>query len=69
MENVMDVGLVAKPAYPTKSRNFYEKPSPSEPATADAALRLTGRASLMLTLLLSLGLWAVIWALASAALR
>jgi len=69
MENMVDVGLVSKPAYPTKTWNFHEKPLPSEPARAGAALRLTGRASLMLTLLLSLGLWAVIWALASAALR
>jgi hypothetical protein len=65
----MDIGLVSTHAYPAKPRDLDEKLSPTEPATVGAALRLTGRASLMLTLLLSLGLWAAIWALASAVLR
>jgi len=62
----MQVGIVSTPNYATKPQDFREERLPSDPAAAAGAWRLTKRASLMLTLLLSLGLWAAIWALASA---
>lgn len=65
----MDAGLLSKPAYDAKPRDLYEKLSPSKSATAGATSRLDRRASLMLTFLLSLGLWAAIWAFVSAVLR
>ena len=62
----MEVGIVSKPAYAAKHPDFREEPLASKRMAAVAEPRLTTRASLMLALLLSLGLWAAIWALASA---
>jgi hypothetical protein len=65
----MEVGSVSKLAYGARHSDLREKPSASKRLTAVAAARLTTRASLMLALLLSLGLWAAICALGSAILR
>lgn len=65
----MDAGIVPKPASAAKPRDPRQNLTLSEVATAVTASRLTRRASLMLTFLLSLGLWAAIWALVTALLR
>ena len=53
-------------------RDFWDGPTQSDPSPYGVAYRLTGRAAVTLIFLLSLGLWAAIWAvvasLASAAL-
>jgi hypothetical protein len=69
MEELMEVGSVSKLAYRARHPELREKPSASKRVTAVAVPRLTTRASLMLALLLSLGLWVAIWALGSAILR
>ena len=65
----MNAGLVSKPVSARKLRGLPLEVQPSEAGAAGAEWRLTRRASLMLTLLLSLGSWAAIWALVSALLR
>ena len=52
--------------------SIHERPPPFDRSPQDATFQLTRRAALIVVLVLSLGLWAVIWAavasLASAAL-
>lgn len=60
----MDAGIIPNPTFTTR-----QNLSRSRAATVITAPRLTRRASLMLTFLLSLGLWTAIWALVSALLR
>jgi hypothetical protein len=57
----MDASIASKSAYSRQRRELRDE-LPSSEVLTDVAVRLTGRASLMLTLLLSLGLWAAIWA-------
>jgi len=65
----MSASIASKPASVRKPRGLPQELRPSEAGSVDAEPRLTKRASLMLTLLLSLGLWTAMWALASALLR
>jgi hypothetical protein len=65
----MDAGIIPKPVSATKPRDPRQHLSLPEVAINAAVWRLSRRASLMLTFLLSLALWAAIWALASALLR
>jgi hypothetical protein len=65
----MNASILSKPASARNPRVLPQELRRSEAGTADAEPRLTKRASLMLTLLLSLGLWAAMWALASALLH
>jgi hypothetical protein len=65
MEELMQTGIVQKPTYGMKAPGVREA-SASEPMAAVTTARLTRRAALMLTLLLSFGLWTAIWALTSA---
>jgi hypothetical protein len=66
MEELMEVGIGSTPAYASKPSDFRAELSASKPMAAAAEPRLTRRASLMLTFVLSLGMWVAIWALASA---
>jgi len=59
----MDVGTVSKSPWSTSCRNLQDPWSSSAEAASVAKVRLSTRASLMLTLFMSLGLWAAIWAL------
>jgi hypothetical protein len=65
----MNASILSKPASARNPRALPQELRRSEAGAADAEPRLTKRASLMLTLLLSLGLWAAMWALASALLH
>ena len=65
----MNASILSKPASARNPRILPQELRRSEAGAADAEPRLTKRASLMLTLLLSLGLWAAMWALASAFLH
>jgi hypothetical protein len=58
----MDNDTVLKSAYPADVRSIRDEASPSDGSAGEVALQLTRRASLILVLLLSLGLWAAIWA-------
>jgi hypothetical protein len=49
-------------AYLTAGRGVQDERSGSDESAAVEALRLTRRSSLLVTLALSLGLWAAIWA-------
>jgi hypothetical protein len=72
-EELMDADLASKSVYSTEARELPHRPLPSDESARAAALCLTRRASLIVRLLLSLGLWGAIWAavasLASAMLR
>jgi hypothetical protein len=58
-EQLMGIGIASKSTYATKLQDRHEALPLSE-ASAEAAL--PWRASLILAMLLSLALWAVIWA-------
>lgn len=63
----MDLSIISKPA--TRLRHRRDHLSVPAPAMAVTEPRLTRRASLMLILLLSLGLWSAVGAIASAVLH
>jgi len=64
---------VSQGAYSTDYASFQSDPSLSDRTAHEATVRLTWGMSLIVTLLISLGLWASIWmvgsALVSAGLR
>lgn len=63
----MEIAIFAKPARARNAMDICGEPSsPFKAAGAVTEPKMTRRVSLMVTLLLSLGLWAAIWALASA---
>jgi hypothetical protein len=61
----MDAGLASKFAHPREARHFGENALQSELTTRGTALPVSWRASLLLIVVLSLGLWAAIWAAAA----
>jgi hypothetical protein len=58
----MDADFSSKAVYSTEACELRRQPSPSDKSVGLVAPSLTRRASLILTLLLSIGLWAAIWA-------
>ena len=69
----MDSKTAPQGAYSTDYPSFQSSPSQSDRTAHEATVRLTWGVSLIVTLLISLGLWASIWmvgsALVSAGLR
>jgi hypothetical protein len=57
----MGVSMASKSTYATEPRDRHEALSPSE-SSPDAALPFTWRAPLIVAMLVSLALWAAIWA-------
>jgi hypothetical protein len=62
MEELMNVGIASKSVWSAERRNLEDPWPPSAGSGSVVKVRFSTRASLILALLMSLGLWAAIWA-------
>lgn len=65
-EEAVDSNTASERAYSADRQSLRQEASPFDRPPGEAGLRLSERASLIAVLLVSLGLWAAIWAAVAA---